>query len=265
MRHGRTRRAAEARSDRAAGPQRAGRGPREARPLLHPPAHALHARGRAPVRLGQAAGAGQVRTAAGWSAWAWRPPAAATRCMPSKASAARAGRRAAVRMAMTDIGTGTYTILTQIAGEMLGLPHRARAGGDSATPTSRWRRAPAARSAPPAPARLSTTPATNLRQAAAEGRRLDPDGARSATARVTSRQPHGGARRASPARGWRRRARSSRATCSRNFPSSPTARISPRSASMSIPARSGCGGCWASSPAAASSTPRPRARRRSAA
>lgn len=27
-----------------------------------------------------------------------------------------------VRMAMTDIGTGTYTILTQIAGEMLGLP-----------------------------------------------------------------------------------------------------------------------------------------------
>jgi xanthine dehydrogenase YagR molybdenum-binding subunit len=27
-----------------------------------------------------------------------------------------------VRMAMTDVGTGTYTILTQIAGEMLGLP-----------------------------------------------------------------------------------------------------------------------------------------------
>jgi xanthine dehydrogenase YagR molybdenum-binding subunit len=29
---------------------------------------------------------------------------------------------ATVRMAMTDIGTGTYTILSQIAGEMLGLP-----------------------------------------------------------------------------------------------------------------------------------------------
>src|SRR6202042_2463450 len=29
---------------------------------------------------------------------------------------------AVVRMAMTDIGTGTYTILTQIAAEMLGLP-----------------------------------------------------------------------------------------------------------------------------------------------
>ncbi len=29
---------------------------------------------------------------------------------------------ATVRMAMTDIGTGSYTILTQIAGEMLGLP-----------------------------------------------------------------------------------------------------------------------------------------------
>jgi xanthine dehydrogenase YagR molybdenum-binding subunit len=29
---------------------------------------------------------------------------------------------AIVRMTMTDIGTGTYTILTQIAAEMLGLP-----------------------------------------------------------------------------------------------------------------------------------------------
>src|SRR3982074_3806756 len=29
---------------------------------------------------------------------------------------------ATVRMAMTDIGTGTYTILAQIAAEMLGLP-----------------------------------------------------------------------------------------------------------------------------------------------
>ena len=29
---------------------------------------------------------------------------------------------ATVRMAMTDIGTGTYTILTQIAADMLGLP-----------------------------------------------------------------------------------------------------------------------------------------------
>ena len=52
--------------------------------------------------------------------------AAATRgnpLQPSKASV-RLGPDgvATVRMAMTDIGTGTYTILTQIAAEMLGLP-----------------------------------------------------------------------------------------------------------------------------------------------
>ena len=43
--------------------------------------------------------------------------------LPSKASV-RLGPDgfAIVRMAMTDIGTGTYTILTQIAAEMLGLP-----------------------------------------------------------------------------------------------------------------------------------------------
>jgi xanthine dehydrogenase YagR molybdenum-binding subunit len=52
--------------------------------------------------------------------------AAATRGNPLRASKAnvRLDKRgvATVRMAMTDIGTGTYTILTQIAGEMLGLP-----------------------------------------------------------------------------------------------------------------------------------------------
>jgi xanthine dehydrogenase YagR molybdenum-binding subunit len=52
--------------------------------------------------------------------------AAATRgnpLLPSKATM-RLGPDgfAIVRMAMTDIGTGTYTILTQIAAEMLGLP-----------------------------------------------------------------------------------------------------------------------------------------------
>jgi xanthine dehydrogenase YagR molybdenum-binding subunit len=52
--------------------------------------------------------------------------AAATRGNPLKFSRAnvRLGPDgiATVRMAMTDIGTGTYTILTQIAAEMLGLP-----------------------------------------------------------------------------------------------------------------------------------------------
>ena len=52
--------------------------------------------------------------------------AAATRGNPLRRSTAnvRLGPDgiAVVRMAMTDIGTGTYTILTQIAAEMLGLP-----------------------------------------------------------------------------------------------------------------------------------------------
>jgi xanthine dehydrogenase YagR molybdenum-binding subunit len=52
--------------------------------------------------------------------------AAATRgnpLQPSKASVRiDANGTATARMAMTDIGTGTYTIMTQIAAEMLGLP-----------------------------------------------------------------------------------------------------------------------------------------------
>jgi xanthine dehydrogenase YagR molybdenum-binding subunit len=52
--------------------------------------------------------------------------AAATRGNPLRASKASVrldpDGNATVRMAMTDIGTGTYTILAQIAAEMLGLP-----------------------------------------------------------------------------------------------------------------------------------------------
>jgi xanthine dehydrogenase YagR molybdenum-binding subunit len=52
--------------------------------------------------------------------------AAATRGNPLRLSKANvrlnADGNAIVRMAMTDIGTGTYTILAQIAAEMLGLP-----------------------------------------------------------------------------------------------------------------------------------------------
>ena len=52
--------------------------------------------------------------------------AAGTRQNPLQASTCRVrldpDGYATVRMAMTDIGTGTYTILTQIAAEMLGLP-----------------------------------------------------------------------------------------------------------------------------------------------
>ena len=51
---------------------------------------------------------------------------AAARLNPLMPSAARVrlaqDGSLTVRMAMTDIGTGTYTILAQIAGEMMGLP-----------------------------------------------------------------------------------------------------------------------------------------------
>jgi xanthine dehydrogenase YagR molybdenum-binding subunit len=66
--------------------------------------------------------------------------AAATRgnpLLPSKANVRLAPDGfATVRMAMTDIGTGTYTILTQIAAEMLGLsPERIRIElGDTSFP-----------------------------------------------------------------------------------------------------------------------------------
>ena len=57
--------------------------------------------------------------------------------MPSSASVKLgADGYLTVRMAMTDIGTGTYTILAQIAGEMMGLPiERIRVEiGDTAYP-----------------------------------------------------------------------------------------------------------------------------------
>ena len=49
-----------------------------------------------------------------------------------------------VRSAATDIGTGTYTIATQLAAELLGLDLD-QVGSSSATPTCRPRRSPAAR------------------------------------------------------------------------------------------------------------------------
>ena len=65
--------------------------------------------------------------------------AAATRGNPLRLSKANVRLDpdgiATVRMAMTDIGTGTYTILAQIAAEMLGLPIGTASGSNSAIPT----------------------------------------------------------------------------------------------------------------------------------
>src|SRR5260370_13193815 len=66
--------------------------------------------------------------------------AAATRGNPLRLSKANVRLNpdgtATVRMAMTDIGTGTYTILAQITAEMLGMPmERVRAElGDTSFP-----------------------------------------------------------------------------------------------------------------------------------
>ena len=88
--------------------------------------------------------------------------AAATRGNPLELSKAnvRLGPDglAVVRMAMTDIGTGTYTILTQIAAEMLGLPPN-EFEWSWATRTFRRRRARAVPSARPVRARPCSTPA----------------------------------------------------------------------------------------------------------
>ena len=56
---------------------------------------------------------------------------------------------AVVQSDMTDIGTGTYTILTQVAAEALGLPLERVRVELGRLRTSRRARAPAARGAPP--------------------------------------------------------------------------------------------------------------------
>src|SRR3981189_2015384 len=77
---------------------------------------------------------GRFATDTGWGEWGGARGrgvvgmgrAGATRGNPLQPSKANVRLNpdgtATVRMAMTDIGTGTYTILAQIAAEMLGLP-----------------------------------------------------------------------------------------------------------------------------------------------
>src|SRR5262245_44341675 len=97
----------------------------------------MHARGRAPFRMGTA-----IRRA---REHARRPLAGRLRngrrdsdAFPVTRSSTRADGIALVRSDMTDIGGGTYTILTQVAAEALGLPiERIRVElGDSNSPVS---------------------------------------------------------------------------------------------------------------------------------
>jgi xanthine dehydrogenase YagR molybdenum-binding subunit len=90
-----------------------------------------------------------------------------------------------VRMAMTDIGTGTYTILAQIAGEMMGLPiERIRVEiGDTAYPKAAG--SGGSFGAGSAGSALYVA-CDNLRQALLQTAGMNPDGAVFAEGKVTS-------------------------------------------------------------------------------
>ena len=62
-------------------------------------------------------------TATSWWAGAWRPASGKRcRCRSRCASCSTANGHAEVSCATSDIGTGTYTIMAQVAADMLGLP-----------------------------------------------------------------------------------------------------------------------------------------------
>ena len=110
--------------------------------------------------------------------------AAATRGNPLELSKAnvRLGPDgvAVVRMAMTDIGTGTYTILTQIAAEMLGLP-RNEFEWNWATRTFRMRRAREGSFGAASSGSALFDASNQLRAKLAQLAGVEPDSARSAT------------------------------------------------------------------------------------
>jgi xanthine dehydrogenase YagR molybdenum-binding subunit len=127
------------------------------------------------------------------------------------------------QMSMTDIGTGSYTVFTQIAAEMLGLPpeniHMEL--GDSDFP--------------------ETAGSGGSFGAASAGSALF-DACEKLRCMGPGNPP--GWRRSPGRRVPRRTARSNPVRWTRNFPSRLTARISPRSRWTAIRVKSGCGACW---------------------
>ena len=157
---------------------------------------------------------------------------------------------------MTDIGTGSYTIIAQTAAEMMGVPLDKVVVrlGDSAFPVSsgsggQW-----------GAQQLDRRRLCRLRQAArgrgAEARLQLRRGRCSRTARcaraiAACRSPRPPATaNSSP------RTRSNTATSTRSTSNRPSARISSRSASTPRPARSASAACWPSARPAASSIPK---------
>ena len=194
--------------------------------------------------------------------------AAATRgnpLQPSKANV-RLGPDgfAIVRMAMTDIGTGSYTILTQIAAEMLGLPPeriRMELGDTSFPQASGSGGSFGAASSGSALFEACNKVRAKLAGAVAGMDRILPSLPTAASRplvkpnrSLTSWEPD-----------WTLMGRSGLAIRSGISLNNPTERTSPRLALMPTPARFACDTCWASSPPAGSSTRRRRDPRRSAA
>jgi xanthine dehydrogenase YagR molybdenum-binding subunit len=160
---------------------------------------------------------------------------------------------------MTDIGTGSYTIIAQTAAEMMGVPlHRVEVRlGDS---PSRSRPAPAASGAATAPRRASTPPASSC------ARRWRPSSASIPPRPIFRRRGEGRQQESAAVSGGRRRPvvaedfmeygdlakTHQQSTFGGHFVE--VGVDSPRP-------RSGCAGCWRSAPPAGSSTrSRPAAR-----
>ena len=197
------------------------------------PSHRSVARRRRPLRLGQArrkAGQRPRRAVAGRLSAS--PAAIRGDILQSATALARleSDGRLTVELAMTDIGTGTYTILTPDCRRDDGAAASTVSPFVSATPAIRPPPARAARLDQRHPERRFSPPAENSRPGCPS----------------VSRKPKG-------------RSRPPRSTRATRMPAS--ARISWRSEWIVTPARYACGACWACSRSAASSTPRRRARR----
>ena len=117
-------RAARSKNDTQVDPEKPGP---DASPQRHIDPNACST-GADPLRLGaaQCKTGARCATGAGWSAWAVAVRRSATiSCMRPSAARIRLGSvtaRLTVETDMTDIGTGSYTILAQTAAEMMGVP-----------------------------------------------------------------------------------------------------------------------------------------------
>ena len=162
---------------------------------------------------------------------------------------------------MTDIGTGSYTIIAQTAAEMMGVPLEKVVVrlGDSAFPVSagsggQWGGNNSTAGVYAACVKLREAVAQKLGFNSAEADVRRWRGARGQSPRA-----------AGAGRGRRRpqspKTKSSTAISPRSTSNRPSARISSKSASMPRPARSACGGCSRCVPPAASSIRRRRAAR----